>query len=219
MSESTDNYLKAIYSLSSKQAKGVSTSALSEKMNTKASSVTDMMVKLSERGLVKYERYRGASLTSKGAKVAMSIVRRHRLWEVFLVDKLNFNWDEVHFIAEQLEHVESLELTDRLEEFLGFPQFDPHGDPIPNKKGQLPKSVKLHSLDKLNPGQTAKLVAVDDSSDEFLQHLQRIDIKLGSEFAVTNLYPFDQSIEILLRKKTITLSHRSTQNMLVQILR
>ena len=218
MSESTDNYLKAIYSLSSKQTKGVSTNALSDKMNTKASSVTDMLVKLSERGLVKYERYKGASLTSKGEKVAVSIVRRHRLWEVFLVDKLRFNWDEVHNIAEQLEHVDSIELTDRLENFLGYPRFDPHGDPIPDKKGVMPKTAKLHPLDKIAPGQKAKLVAVDDSSNEFLQHLEKINVRLGAEFEVINLFPFDQSMEIIHHKKTITLSHKSTQNMLVQII-
>lgn len=219
MSESSDNYLKAIYVLSGRPEKEVSTSALAEKLRTKASSVTDMLSKLKDRGLIRYERYKGASLTKKGERSAVSIVRRHRLWEVFLVEKLKFNWDEVHQLAEQLEHVESDELTDRLDSFLGHPKFDPHGDPIPDKNGILPKTEGLQALDSLHIGQKAKLIAVSDSSDDFLRHLQNLGISLETIMAVTHVHEFDRSVDLVIQKKKLTLSHKSSQNMLVQIIR
>src|SRR5690554_7659989 len=139
MTNSEENYLKIIYHLSLNSNSGVSTNAIAHAMESKPSSVTDMVQKLADKNLVAYKKYQGVQLTEKGKEVAMHIVRKHRLWEVFLVEKLGFSWDEVHDIAEQLEHIQSENLIDRLDKFLDFPTEDPHGDPIPNNKGELPK--------------------------------------------------------------------------------
>lgn len=215
MNETTDNYLKELYSLSNKSKGGVTTNALAERMETKASSATDMLKKLNDRGLVKHTKYYGTTLTEKGKKQAMEIVRRHRLWEVFLVEKLGFRWDEVHDIAEELEHVHSPELTRRLDEFLGFPKWDPHGDPIPNKLGKMPAAPKTLSLPDLKPGDRARVVAVYNSAKDFLHYLERITLTLGSEFQVKNIYPFDGSVEVKMKNKTITLSKIAAENLLV----
>ena len=148
MTFSEENYLKAIYHLTVVSTSGVSTNAISEAMETKASSVTDMLKKLSEKDLVNYKKYQGVSLTEKGKLEAKMIVRKHRLWEVFLVEKLDFSWDEVHDIAEQLEHIKSEKLINKLDDFLGNPTEDPHGDPIPNAQGFLPKMEKQWSKGK-----------------------------------------------------------------------
>ena len=142
MTLSEEDYIKAIYHLGMVSNKTVSTNAVADQMETKPSSVTDMVKKLSDKGLVNYKRYKGVSLTELGKKTALSIVRKHRLWEVFLVEKLNFSWDEVHDVAEQLEHIKSDKLVDRLDKHLGYPQVDPHGDPIPSKKESLKKPSK-----------------------------------------------------------------------------
>ena len=139
---SEENYLKAIYHLELNSVKEISTNAIAEKMETKASSVTDMIKKLSEKKLIIYKKYQGVKITDFGKKTAANIVRNHRLWEFFLVDKLNFSWDEVHEVAEQLEHIKSPKLIDELDAFLGFPKQDPHGDPIPDKNG------KYHLIEK-----------------------------------------------------------------------
>ena len=141
---SEENYLKAIYHLGNYGALSVSTNAIAERIETKASSVTDMLKKLADKGLVNYKKYQGAKLTGKGLRIASSVVRKHRLWEVFLVEKLNFSWDEVHVVAEQLEHIESDKLTNQLDAFLGFPTHDPHGDPIPDREGKFSK-MKLQN--------------------------------------------------------------------------
>src|SRR6056300_1724498 len=133
-----ENYLKAIYVLESKFGKEVSTNELANKLDTKASSVTDMVKKLAKKELITYEKYKGVSLSKKGKNIAISIIRNHRIWEVFLVEKLHYKWDEVHEIAEQLEHIKSDELVDRLDDFLEHPSFDPHGDPIPDREGNIP---------------------------------------------------------------------------------
>ncbi|MGB5928452.1 MAG: metal-dependent transcriptional regulator, partial [Cyclobacteriaceae bacterium] len=134
-----ENYLKAIYHLSTEDEGNVSTNAISETLNTKPASVSDMLRKLSGKELVSYRKYQGVSLTPSGRKVALQVIRKHRLWEVFLVDKLNFNWDEVHDVAEQLEHIQSPLLIHQLDEFLGHPAYDPHGDPIPDENGGFPE--------------------------------------------------------------------------------
>ena len=139
MTFSEENYLKTIYHLTIISDSEISTNAIAEKMETKASSVTDMLKKLAEKDLVDYKKYQGVSLTEKGKLSAKMIVRKHRLWEVFLVEKLDFSWDEVHDIAEQLEHIKSEKLINKLDDFLGNPTEDPHGDPIPDKNGKLPK--------------------------------------------------------------------------------
>ena len=169
---SEENYLKTIYHLELDTDKGVSTNAIAKKLETKASSVTDMIKKLSEKEVVVYKKYKGVTLTVFGKKTAANIVRKHRLWEVFLVEKLNFSWDEVHDVAEQLEHIKSSKLVDQLDAFLGFPSHDPHGDPIPDKDGVF-KTIEKSLLSTLEKNETGVCVGVDDSSSEFLKFLDK----------------------------------------------
>ena len=167
---SEENYLKAIFHLQKHSKAGVSTNALAEEMQTKASSVTDMVKKLSDKDLVVYKKYQGVYLSETGLKTALQIVRKHRLWEVFLVEKLNFTWDEVHDIAEELEHIKSEKLISELDKFLDYPQRDPHGDPIPDAEGNFQVSNKT-LLSNLKKGEIGTLVGVKDSSTEFLKYL------------------------------------------------
>jgi len=215
LNESVDNYLKGLFALSGKGSGGVTTNALAEKMETKASSVTDMLKKLNDRGLVKHTKYYGTTLTDKGKKQAVSIVRKHRLWEVFLVEKLGFRWDEVHDIAEELEHVDSPELIQRLDEFLGYPKWDPHGDPIPDKLGKMPPAPKVISSTELVENDWARVVAVEDSSSDFLHYLETNKLMLGTEFQVRKIFTYDLSIQIKLKNKIISLSRQAAQNVLV----
>ncbi len=188
-----ENYLKAIWGLLPNSGKGVSTNKLAERLETKASSVTDMIRRLSEKGLVHYVKYQGVKLSSEGEKVAIRVIRKHRLWESFLVEKLGFSWDEVHDMAEQLEHIRSTELTSRLAAFLGHPRFDPHGDPIPDEDGNFPEQERI-SLLHCNPGDEVLLTGVKDSSASFLQFLTKLKLELGSPFRVEEKIDFDQSI-------------------------
>lgn len=187
-----ENYLKAIWSLSVKSGKAVSTNKVAERLETKASSVTDMVRRLSDKGLVNYVKYQGVSLSGEGREVAVRVIRKHRLWECFLVDKLGFNWDEVHELAEQLEHIRSRELTDRLDDFLGHPSFDPHGDPIPNKHGNFPERERK-SLAQCAVGESVILTGVSDSSASFLQFLNRLNLELGSKMTLVEKIEYDQS--------------------------
>lgn len=188
-----ENYLKAVWSLSRGSSKGVSTNKIAERLETKASSVTDMIRRLSEKGLVDYVKYQGVHLSDEGKTVAIRVIRKHRLWESFLVEKLGFNWDEVHDLAEQLEHIRSTELTDRLDAFLGHPSFDPHGDPIPNKHGRFPERERK-ALAQCVPGDRVVLTGVSDSSASFLQFLNRLQLELGSEMTVMERIEYDQSM-------------------------
>jgi DtxR family Mn-dependent transcriptional regulator len=195
--------------------KGVNTNAIAGMLDTKASSVTDMLKKLSEKELVSYQKYQGVTLTDKGFYSAKMIVRKHRLWEVFLVDKLNFSWDEVHEIAEELEHIKSEKLINKLDEFLGFPSFDPHGDPIPNAKGELVKIDKfLLSEAILNTDYVC--VGVKNSSVEFLQYLDKQNISLGSTIKVVSREEFDSSLTIILNSNTITISNKIAENLFIK---
>ncbi len=196
-SESVENYLKCIYALEHDSGdKGVSTNAIAERINTQAPSVTDMLKKLNEQGLVDYKKYYGANLTETGRRIAVDIIRRHRLWEVFLVEKLGFKWDEVHPIAEQLEHIESVELVRRLDDFLGNPRFDPHGDPIPDKDGNIRQGQPRVGLDELNAGESGLIVGVNDSSVDFLRYLDSVKLNLGVHIEVVERFAFDQSVKI-----------------------
>jgi DtxR family transcriptional regulator, Mn-dependent transcriptional regulator len=216
LSIAEENYLKAIYSLQEGADSAVSTNALAERVESKASSVTDMVQKLSEKQLVDYVKYRGVQLTEKGTEIALRIIRKHRLWEVFLVDKLNFGWDEVHEIAEQLEHIQSVQLTDRLEEFLGFPKFDPHGDPIPDKSGRLARRKTVVPLAELEPGQQAKVVGVNDSSTAFLQYLDRLTIRLGDVVEFCERFEFDQSVQVIHQGNQLNLSSTVSLSIVVE---
>ena len=212
---SEENYLKAIYHLQKIASKGVSTNAISEQMETKPSSVTDMLKKLSDKNLVDYVKYQGVTLTEKGKKEALMVIRKHRLWEVFLVDKLKFHWDEVHEIAEQLEHIKSEELVSRLDTFLGEPDFDPHGDPIPDKHGNVKRTEKK-LLSDLEKNQSGVCVGVKESSSEFLQYLDKKKITIGTEIQVLGKEFFDGSMVIQVRKEQFFISQKTAENLYVQ---
>jgi len=212
---SEEDYLKAIYALSIND-KGASTNALANHLNMKASSITDMLKKLSDKGWVNYEKYKGASLNVDGKIIALSIVRKHRLWETFLVNKLNFKWDEVHEIAEQLEHIKSNELVDRLDDFLGNPKFDPHGDPIPNKDNQITDSRKRSYLSEVEINKDVIIIGVKDSSAQLLQYLERENMILGKNITVLEIHGFDKSLRISINSKELNISERVAQNVLVQ---
>ncbi|WP_341228370.1 metal-dependent transcriptional regulator [uncultured Arcticibacterium sp.] len=213
-----ENYLKAIYHLSEqKNGEAVSTNELAEVTQTRAASVTDMVKKLAEKGFVNYKKYQGVNLTEEGKQIALRVIRKHRLWEVFLVEKLGFKWDEIHDLAEQLEHIKSSELTDRLDNFLGFPKFDPHGDPIPDEKGNLPIS-QTHKLSEVEKGKTLIIMGVSEDSAPFLQHLDKLGLKLGLKIEVIEVSEFDKSLEIEIEEgQTLRISAEVSKNIQVLI--
>lgn len=210
-----ENYLKAIYHLGKRGCNAVSTNAIAHKMETKASSVTDMLKRLAEKRLANYEKYRGVHLTSEGKQTAINVIRKHRLWETFLVNKLNFSWDEVHELAEQLEHIKSEKLIERLDAFLGHPQHDPHGDPIPTKEGELKKDQKI-MLSQVNPNVTCRCVGVKDSSSQFLKYLDKLQVALGSEITIVSKESFDGSMKILVNEKQHAVSRDVADNIYVK---
>jgi DtxR family transcriptional regulator, Mn-dependent transcriptional regulator len=213
-----ENYLKVIHRLSEATSEDISTNAVAELMQTKAASVTDMLRKLADKGWVNYQKYQGVRLSPAGEKIALSIVRKHRLWEVFLVDKMGFNWDEVHEIAEQLEHIESDELVQKLDAYLGFPKTDPHGDPIPNKEGILPELAYLH-LSDIKAGKNCILMGVAQDSAIFLQLLTKLNLSLGSKLAIMEINEFDRSFFVSINDaEPIFISHEVAKNILVKIL-
>jgi DtxR family Mn-dependent transcriptional regulator len=217
MTFSEENYLKTIYHITAASNVEVSTNAIAEKMETKASSVTDMLKKLAEKELIFYKKYRGVLLTEKGKLSAKMIVRKHRLWEVFLVDKLQFSWDEVHDIAEQLEHIKSEKLINKLDDFLGNPTEDPHGDPIPDAKGKINKVEKL-VLAELKENQTGICIGVNDSSTQFLKYLDKNQITLGSKITVLAKEEFDLSLRIKVEENAVTVSNTIANNLYVKII-
>ncbi|RAU81986.1 metal-dependent transcriptional regulator [Pontibacter arcticus] len=211
-SHTEENYIKAIYKLSVNSTQEVNTNAIAEALNTKAASVTDMLRKLGTKGIANYVKYKGVSLTEEGERIALQIIRKHRLWEVFLVDKLKFSWDEVHEVAEELEHITSELLVKRLDEFLAFPQFDPHGDPIPSESGQM-KQKKQKLLAELEVGTVGRVVGVNDSQPLFLQYLDKMGIGLGSSIQVLDKIAYDNSMEIMLNEtKSMVLSSEASRN-------
>ena len=215
-SQSEENYLKAIYHLGNPSQKGVSTSDIANKLDTKASSVSDMIKKLSDKKLVEYKKYYGVNLTKKGKLIAASVVRKHRLWEVFLVDKLNFTWDEVHDVAEQLEHIKSKKLMEELDSFLGFPKTDPHGDPIPDKDGNL-QTIEKTLLSNLKKGESGICIGVKDSSSDFLQYLDKQNIKLGDQVKVMDKEAFDESTHIQIANRNMNISKKIAANLYIQL--
>jgi DtxR family Mn-dependent transcriptional regulator len=183
-------------------------------MNTKAASVTDMIKKLSAKLLISYEKYYGVNITSKGKTEALLVIRKHRLWETFLVQKLSFTWDEVHEVAEQLEHIHSSRLTDKLDEFLGFPKIDPHGDPIPDNKGRL-KIIPQLQLDQQQQGYQGIIVTVKDSDSKLLKYLDKIGAKPGKKLKILSKEEYDGSLEILIDSTKAFLSKDVSKNILV----
>ncbi|PWG05571.1 metal-dependent transcriptional regulator [Polaribacter aquimarinus] len=212
---SEENYLKAIYHLELGADKGISTNAIAEQLETKASSVTDMIKKLSDKKVVVYKKYKGVKLTDLGKKIAANIVRKHRLWEVFLVEKLNFSWDEVHDVAEQLEHIKSPKLINQLDALLGFPTHDPHGDPIPDENGNL-KIIDKSLLSALQKNESGICVGVDDSSSGFLQFLDKKDIVLGKIITVLEKEDFDNSLAIQIDGKKLSISNKIANNLYIK---
>jgi DtxR family Mn-dependent transcriptional regulator len=214
LTNTEENYIKAIYHLSVDN-KTVRTNAISEVMNTTPASVSDMLKKLSDKSYIHYEKYQGVSLTKKGKTEALQVVRKHRLWEVFLVEKLNFNWDEVHEIAEQLEHIQSKILIERLDDFLDNPTSDPHGDPIPNAKGEMPV-LRQVLLSELEVNGKAKVMGMKEHSPAFLQYLDKLGISIGAAVKVMDRVVFDSSVELKVNdKKTMVVSHEVAKNILV----
>jgi len=212
---SEENYLKAIYHLGLLAKKGVSTNAIAKKLDTKASSVTDMVKKLADKKVLIYQKYQGVTLTKEGKKIAALIIRKHRLWEVFLVEKLNFNWDEVHDVAEQLEHIKSPKLIDEIDALLGFPTVDPHGDPIPDKEGEITirKKVKLSALKE---NDETVLLAVEDSSDDFLRYLNKKKIAIGNTIKILHIEPFDNSTLVQINDVELLITNEVAENLLVK---
>lgn len=217
LSFTEENYIKAIYKLSEAGDGSVSTNAIAEVMQTKAASVTDMLRRLHEKEIINYVKYRGVTLTEAGRRTALQLVRKHRLWEVFLVDKLKFNWDEVHEVAEELEHITSELMIRRLDEFLGYPKYDPHGDPIPTEEGHMAYKQQV-LLAELNPGEAGLVMGVKDSQPLFLQYLDKVGIYLGAKIKVTDKVAFDNSLDINIdNKKQLSVSSEVSRNIFVSV--
>lgn len=217
VSHTEENYLKAIFKIAEKEGgRPVNTNAISTEMKTTAASVTDMLNRLSKKELIHYEKYKGVTLTLKGSLLATRLVRKHRLWEVFLVEKLHFSWDEVHEMAEELEHIQSDELVERLDEYLGRPKFDPHGDPIPDAEGNF-TFRKQSPLAELQQGEKGIVVGVQDHSTAFLQYLDKLQLSLGAQVVVVERFEYDESLKIALKdNKEHILSKKVSQNLFVQ---
>ena len=215
LSLTEENYIKAIFQIGTTPESNVSTNALADSLQTKPATVSDMIKKLSHKKLIFYEKYKGVTLSASGAKEALKIIRKHRLWEVFLVNHLNFKWDQVHEIAEQLEHIKSSELVNRLDDFLGNPTLDPHGDPIPDANGQVQLGPsKL--LSEMTSYENGIIVGVKNEDPLLLQHLDKINIRLGLHIEVTEVNDFDQSMQVKLADLgTLFLSEKITSQILI----
>ena len=216
MSVAEENYLKSIYKLAEAEpGVGVSTNRIAAALDTRAASVTDMLRRLAEKELLEYEKYRGVRLTAEGQRRALLTIRKHRLWEVFLVQQLGFSWDEVHDVAEQLEHVQSPLLMRRLDEFLNFPTLDPHGDPIPTEDGAMRRPAQ-RLLIELAVGDKGRLVAVRDTSAPFLQYLDKVGLPLGAQVKVLDKIAFDNSLEVRINnERTALISAEVGRNLFI----
>ncbi len=216
VSQTEENYLKALFHLT-RETEGqteAGTNELADYLEVKPASANDMLKKLKEKEYVSYEKYGKITLTKKGKDIAVEIVRKHRLWETFLYEKMSFTWDEVHEVAEQLEHIKSQKLVEQLERFLDFPEIDPHGDPIPNSKGEIKKIVRK-SLSEVGVGRVCKLVAVKDGSVAFLQYVSQLGLGLNSKIRVINRQEFDGSMEIEINNQRFTVSQKFGNNLFV----
>jgi DtxR family Mn-dependent transcriptional regulator len=213
---SEENYLKAIYHIGKHGTDKVSATAIAEELANSPASVVDMLKRLTEKKLIQYDKSKGARLTENGHKVALLVVRKHRLWEVFLHEKLGYTWDEVHDIAEQLEHIRDYDLPDRLEKFLGFPEYDPHGDPIPKSNGKLPIS-KSKPLSEIGVNRKIKITNVSDNSADFLRYLDKQNIALNDSITIKEIQDFDKSVLVELKgKKEVYLSAEAAKKIFVE---
>jgi DtxR family transcriptional regulator, Mn-dependent transcriptional regulator len=214
-SASKENYLKAIFHLQQDQS-SVSTNAVADALKTKPASVTDMLKKLKAQRLLQYEKYRGVRLTPEGRKIAVSIIRKHRLWELFLTEKLGFGWEEVHEIAEELEHISSKKLIDRLDQFLDYPAVDPHGDPIPDMQGKMRTSEQLNLAD-LPLNTNAVVSHISDASSDFIELLTHKNISMGTRIEVKKKFEFDGSLEVKVNKQpAFTISNELAKSLFVK---
>lgn len=213
-SHTEENYLKTIYKLAEAEPEqDVSTNRIAAALTTRAASVTDMLRRLAEKQLLEYEKYKGVRLTLEGRRLALLTVRKHRLWEVFLVQQLGFTWDEVHDVAEELEHVQSPLLMRRLDAFLDFPTLDPHGDPIPAEDGAMPRPAH-RLLAELAVGECGTLAAVKDTSPPFLQYLDKVGLPLGAQVRVLDKVAFDNSLELCVNDgRTVLISAEVGRNL------
>ncbi len=212
-----ENYLKAIYKLSEQNQEEVTTNAIAELINIKSSSVSDMLRKLAEKGLIHYTKYRGVTLTEEGRWIAVRIIRKHRLWEVFLVDKLGLGWEEVHPMAEELEHINFERLIDKLDAFLGYPKYDPHGDPIPSASGEMEMS-QSYKLSEMSIASPLLVTGISNHTTSFLQHLDKMGLGLGTKLIIEEITPFDLSMLVTVNKgKQLYLSNEVAKNILVVI--
>lgn len=211
---SEENYLKAIYHLGKTDNK-VSPKAIADALENNPASVIDMLKKLQDKDLISYDKVQGAILSRSGEMAALDIIRKHRLWEVFLVEKLQYGWDEVHDIAEQLEHIHDEQLAKKLDDFLGNPSFDPHGDPIPAQNGKMPVYASKR-LSEAEENQMCKVGSVRDTSTPFLKYLKQLKVGLGSRIRVIEKMEFDQSMIISIDEgEPKTVSSKMTDNILV----
>jgi len=210
-----ENYLKAIYHLSL-NAENVSTNQIAAALNTKAASVTDMLKKLADKALINYTRYQGVSLTAEGEKIAVHIIRKHRLWEYFLVEKLDFKWDQVHEMAEEMEHISSKELVDRLDKFMGYPKYDPHGDPIPDSNGYF-KVHELVPVSGVNVNDYGVISGVRDHSAIFLQYLEKKQLTIGKKIIVTDIIDYDHSMVLQIEDESVHISREVANNLLIAL--
>ncbi len=216
LSTTEEKYLKSIYKVSEKENGNVNTNAIAALTSTSPASVTDMLKRLAVKGLIEYQKYKGVKLTREGSVIATNLVRKHRLWEYFLVEKLKFSWADVHHIAEELEHVNSSNLVDRLDEFLKYPKYDPHGDPIPNAEGKFTIRSQI-SLDTLDKGDSAILLGVKQHDKDFLDYLNDLHITLGVELAIVEKHRYDGSMRIRHKNgEELLISEKVSQNLLMR---
>jgi len=215
LSYTEENYLKAILKLSGSPDGTVTTNAIASLLDTTAASVTDMLKKLSDKELINYQRYKGALLTEEGQRVATSLVRKHRLWEVFLVQSLGMTWDEVHEIAEELEHIQSDRLINSLDAFLGHPKFDPHGDPIPNAQGKYTLRAQM-PLTELKPGYAGVVIGVREDETSFLKHLTEKGLTIGKSITVISNDDYDHTLRISLDDLELNLSGNVARNIMIK---
>ncbi|PRY53236.1 DtxR family iron (metal) dependent repressor [Arcticibacter pallidicorallinus] len=216
LSYTEENYLKALFHLTYEieHANEAGTNQLASYMGVKPATATDMLRKLKEKGLIDYEKYGKITLSDDGKSHALEVLRKHRLWETFLFQKLDFTWDEVHEVAEQLEHIHSPKLIDKLDKFLGFPEYDPHGDAIPDAQGNLKPSFR-RSLAEVEPGDQCKMVAVRDNTVAFLQYVSQLNLKINTPIKVLSRQSYDGTIEILIDNQLNTVSQKFAENIMI----
>ncbi len=216
LSYTEENYLKTLLQLTveNNSQEKAGTNELAAQLGVKPATATDMLKKLKAKSLIDYQKYGKISLTAEGRKSAIDVLRKHRLWETFLYEKLEFTWDEVHEVAEQLEHINSQKLVDKLDKFLGYPEFDPHGDAIPNAKGEI-KVQSKKTLSQAEVGSTCLMVAVKDNSAPFLQYVVKVGLGINNQIKILSKQPYDAILEIEVNEKKSTVSQKFAENIFI----